>query len=247
MLGFRVMKRMVLPIVVAALLSLGTFNSSAHAQADDPVALMKQILSLTREGKFDEAIEAQKRVMAAIGKMAGKEHPLYLMQIAGLGDLYGMKGDSAQAERYHSEALALREKFLGREHADVASSLASLANAYTNLARFDEAEATLGRALAIRKKVLPESSPDYGFTYVHFGRVYMFRSRFADAERAFQQARASSPATCRPITNFCRWRRTILRKRIGRSAISPRRSACCGKPWQRRSACTASILCSPRR
>ena len=189
MLGFHVMKRMTLLIALAVLLSPGLFNSPARAQADDPLALMQQVIPLAREGKFDEAIEIQKRVLAAIGKMAGKEHPLYLMQIAGIGDLYGMKGDNAQAEQYHLEALGLREKILGQEHADVASSLAALANAYTNQARYDEAEAALGRALAIRRKVLPESSPDYGFTYVNLGRVYMFRSRFAEAERAFQQAR----------------------------------------------------------
>jgi hypothetical protein len=35
--------------------------------------LIERVISLTREGKFDEALEIQKRVLAAIGKMAGKE------------------------------------------------------------------------------------------------------------------------------------------------------------------------------
>ena len=189
MLSFGVVKRMMALIAPAVLLSLGLFNSPAHAQADDPLTLIEQVISLSREGKFTEAIEIQKRVMVAIEKMAGKKHPLYLMQIASLGDLHGMKGDNPEAERFHSQALALREQILGREHADVASSLAALANAYINLARYDEAEAALGRALAIRRKVLPESSPDYGFTYVNLGRLYTYRSRFAEAEHAFQQAR----------------------------------------------------------
>ena len=96
---------------------------------------MEQVISLAREGKFTGAIEIQKRLMVAIEKMAGKKHPLYLMQIASLGDLHGMKGDNPQAERLHSQALALREQILGREHSDVASSLAALANAYINLAK----------------------------------------------------------------------------------------------------------------
>ena len=126
MLGFRVTKRVMLLIAMAVLLVACPFTS-AHAQADDPLALMGQVTSFTREGKLAEAIEASKRLLAAIEKMAGKQHPLYLAQIAWLGDLHAMKGDNAQAERFNLQALALREKILGREHADVASSLASLA------------------------------------------------------------------------------------------------------------------------
>jgi CHAT domain-containing protein/tetratricopeptide (TPR) repeat protein len=162
--------------------------SPAYAQADDPLALMGRVNALMREGKFADAIKVQKTVMAAIEKMAGARHPLFVGQISSLGDLHGLNGDNAEAERLHLRALALREDILGREHADVAASLASLANIYINVARYGDAETVLQRAMTIRRKALPESHPDYGFTFVNLGRVHMMRSRFADAEQSFRRA-----------------------------------------------------------
>jgi CHAT domain-containing protein/Tfp pilus assembly protein PilF len=160
----------------------------AAAQENDPVAMMGKLTELAKLGKFDEAIEVAERLLGVIEKMAGKRHPLYIGQIASLGDLYTLKGDNAQALQLHSQALKLREEVLGREHADVAASLASLATVQINLARFDEAEIALRRALAIREKVLPRSDPNYGFTFVNLGRLHMMRSRLFEAEKAFQRA-----------------------------------------------------------
>jgi CHAT domain-containing protein/Tfp pilus assembly protein PilF len=160
----------------------------ARAQDGDPVAMMGRITDLARLGKFDEAIQIGKRLIPIIEKMAGKRHPLYAGQIAGLGDLHTLKGDNPEAKRLHTQALKLREDLLGREHADVASSLASLATVNINLALYDEAEAQLKRTLAIRKKVLPASDPNYGFTFVNLGRLQMMRSSLFEAETAFQQA-----------------------------------------------------------
>ncbi len=178
-------------VVCLGLLLLVLLSSPRSARAqDDPVALIKQVVELTRQGKFDEAIAVEKRVLSAIEKMAGKRHPLYPTQIAILGDLQVMKQDYAEGERLHLEALRQREQILGKEHADVAASLVKLADIYVTTANYDKAESTLQRVIVIRRKVLPESDPEYGSTYISLGRLSQLRSRFADAERYFRQALA---------------------------------------------------------
>lgn len=161
---------------------------AADGKPEDILQLMQEAGALARGGKFTDAIKVSEAALAIIEKMGGKQHPVYLSQLANIADLYGLKGDSAEAERRLLEVLALREKILGRDHADVAATLASLANIYTNLARYDEAEAALDRTLRIREKALQKSDPNYGFTFVNLGRLYMMRSRFAEAEQLFQKA-----------------------------------------------------------
>jgi CHAT domain-containing protein/tetratricopeptide (TPR) repeat protein len=184
----RTLRTGLLPLIVTVVLQIAWAVAPARAQADDPLALLNQIIELTKSGQFDEAIKLENRLIGVLEKAVGKKHPLYLAQIASLGELYGMKRDFAEARRIHLNALKLREASLGAEHPDVASSLASLATVDISLARYDEAETGLRRALRIREKALPKSSPDYGFTFVNLGRLYMMRSRFADADRLFQQA-----------------------------------------------------------
>jgi hypothetical protein len=91
-------------LVLIALLPLG----AARAQDGDPVAMMGRITELAKAGKFDESIQIARRLLPIIEKMAGKRHPLYAAQIAGLGDLHTLKGDNAEAKRLHTEALKLR-------------------------------------------------------------------------------------------------------------------------------------------
>lgn len=165
--------------------------TSVHAgPAEESVALIERALKLAKEGKIDEAIAVQQRMIPTLEKWAGRRNPLYPTQIALLGDLHLMKGDYAGAERYTMEALRLREELLGREHADVAASHARLADIYMATAQYEKAESALQRAIAIRRKVLPESSPDYGMTYLALGRLSQVRSRLADAEHHFRQALA---------------------------------------------------------
>lgn len=147
-------------VCLAVLLQLVLLIGATVARAEEEaVGLITRALSLAREGKLDEAIKVQERVIPAVQKMAGKRHPLYPMQIALLGDLYVMKQDYAAGERFHLEALRLREDLLGREHADVAASLAKLSDLYITTANYDKAETTLRRAISIRRKVLPSPIP----------------------------------------------------------------------------------------
>jgi tetratricopeptide (TPR) repeat protein len=202
-------------VVYLGMLALVLLSGGSPARAeDDPAAMLKQVVELTRQGRFDEAIALERRVLPAIEKMAGKRHPLYLAQIAALGDLYVMKQDYAEGERLHLEALRLREELLGKDHADVAASLAKLADLYITTANYDKAESTLQRGMAIRRKRLSESDPDYGSTYVSLGRLSQLRSRFADAERYFGQALALFEKHLPPDHPYIAWRKTTWLRRF---------------------------------
>ncbi len=176
-------------IGLAVLLQFVPPVSGGRALAEeDLLPLLKRVVTLTRGGKLDEAIKVQGRVIAGVEKMAGTRHPLYLTQMAMLGDLYVMKNDYATGKRLHVEVLRLRERLLGKEHADVAASLAKLANLYISMANYRKAESAVQRVISIRRKALPPSDPDYGYTYMILGRLDMLRLRHAAADRHFRRA-----------------------------------------------------------
>lgn len=216
--------RAIIAMILAFAFAIPLLASGARAQ-DDPVALMKKAVEFTRQGKFDDAIAMQKRVTAAVEKMAGKRHPLYLAQIALLGEIHTMKQDYAEAERLHLEALRLREQALGATHVDVAASLAKLADIYITTARYDKAEANLARVAAIREKALPQTDPDYGLTYLSLGRLHALRSRHGDAEREFRRALAIFEKNLKPDHGYLPLARTNLAETVralGRGAEAER-------------------------
>ena len=98
-------------------------GQASPAPTADPVALMRQLTELFTAGKYTEAIDVAKRIIAAFEQMGAGEHPLQAGNYAALGDLYKHTGNFAEAERNLRRALAMREKAFGPEHADVAASL----------------------------------------------------------------------------------------------------------------------------
>ena len=177
----------VLCILVLTVLSVVPC-SAPRAQSGDIPGLMTEITDLARVGKFNDAIPLAERLVATIETAVGREHQFYATGLTMLADLHGMKGDTAQAETLHGQALGLREKLLGDGHAEVAASLASLANIYVAAARYDDAERALKRVLRIREQALPEKDPNYGFTYVSLGRLDFVRLRFEEAGKLLERA-----------------------------------------------------------
>ena len=61
-------------------------------------------------------------------RLLGNEHADVAKSLNNLAIVLYEKGDFAEAEALHREALAMRRRLLGNEHPDVATSLNNLAN-----------------------------------------------------------------------------------------------------------------------
>jgi CHAT domain-containing protein/tetratricopeptide (TPR) repeat protein len=157
-------------------------------QKVDPLDLMRQMTALFSAGKYPEAIEMQKRLIAEFDRMGAGEHPMQAASYASLGDLYRLTGNFAEAEKSHRRALAMREKAFGPEHADVASSLIGLQHIAAAQGRYAEAEGLLKRALAMRERLLPADDPELTMTRVSVAKLYAQQGRHEAAEPLLRSA-----------------------------------------------------------
>jgi tetratricopeptide (TPR) repeat protein len=94
-----------------------------------------------------------------------------------LAELYRRQGRAAEAERYFTQALRVKESELGEDHPDVATSLNNLAQLYVAQGRDFEAAPLLERSLAIQEKALDAEHPVLGRTLTLLGEVYRHLGR----------------------------------------------------------------------
>ena len=127
---------------------------------DDAAALNADVMRLYQAGKYPEATEIAKRVLAIYEKALGPEHPYVGTSLNNLALMYQAQGRYAEAELLLRRGLAIREKALGPEHPDVGQSLNNLASLYQAQGRYADAEPLLSAALAICEKALGPEHPD---------------------------------------------------------------------------------------
>jgi tetratricopeptide (TPR) repeat protein len=98
-----------------------------------------------------------------------------------LGELARRRGNAAQAERFFTRAVAVKEAGLGTDHPDVATSLNNLAQVYVGQNRDAEAVPVLERSLAIQEKALDAEHPALRRTLILLAEVYRRVGRAQDA------------------------------------------------------------------
>ena len=98
-----------------------------------------------------------------------------------LAELYRRQGRAADAERYFTLALKVKESELGPDHPDVATSLNNLAQLYVAQGRDSDAAPLLERSLAIQAKALDAEHPVLGRTLTLLAEVYRHLGREEDA------------------------------------------------------------------
>jgi tetratricopeptide (TPR) repeat protein len=152
--------------------------------------LVQQVLTLYRQGRYDEAIPVAQNILAIREKALGPEHPETASSLNILARLYMSKGDYARAEPLYQRTLAIREKALGPEHPDTAASLNNLAVLYKSTGEYARAEPMSQRALAICEKVLGPEHRHTAFSLNNLASLYCAMGDYARAEPLYQRALA---------------------------------------------------------
>ena len=96
----------------------------------------QQIETLSKQGRFAEAIPLQMQELAWVERMLGLDHPDTSTSLNSLAFLYASQGTYAKAEHLYIRALAIWEKVLGSDHPDTATSLNNLAFLYASQGAF---------------------------------------------------------------------------------------------------------------
>ena len=165
------------------LFSLGiAFSTLAQAPEESWKALNQKVLELYGQRRYVEAISYAKKMVKAVGKEFGEDHPDFATSLNNLALLYHNLGRYSEAEPLHTQAMGIRKARLGEEHPDFATSLNNLALLYESIGQYAEAEPFYRKALGIRKTQRGEGHPEYAFSLNNLAVLYVRMGRFIEAE-----------------------------------------------------------------
>ncbi len=109
---------------------------------------------LSSQGKYKEAEEMHKQVLALREMVLGKEHPSTLGSMNNLALVLSSQGKYKEAEEIYRQALAWKERVLGKEHPDTLGIMNNLADVWNYQSKYKEAEEMHQRALVLKETVL---------------------------------------------------------------------------------------------
>jgi Tfp pilus assembly protein PilF len=179
-------------------------------------ALEKTLDQLRRVGKFAEAAEPARQVLAICESALGPDHWQTadarrtvddLRKIAALpeegrkamasvgeleqkADEESQRGHYVESERISLTLLEIRRKWLGEHHPDIAQSYNNLGDNLGRQGKYAEAERLLRKALASRLEALGEHHPDIAQSYNNLGSNLGRQGKYAEAERLLRKALA---------------------------------------------------------
>ena len=175
-------RRLVAILAVGLVCGMVLAGATDAQKRDDAAALNAELDRLYQAGKYVEATEIAKRLLAMREKALGPEHPEVGTLLNDLGVLYRAQGLDAEAEALHKRSLGIREKALGPDHPNVGQSLNNLARLYQAQGRYAEAEPFYRRSLSITEKALGPNHPNMGTLLNNLGGLYQAQGRYPEAE-----------------------------------------------------------------
>ena len=146
-------------------------------------------------GRFDEAIDAQRRALALLEDALGPEDIRVATAHYGLARALINQGDLAAAEAAGKRALAIEEAKLGPQHPRVGSTLNLLGAACQLDRRFDEALVWFERSLAIKQLRLGPDHPKLASTLSNIGTIHFEIEQYELALPPLDRALAIDEAT----------------------------------------------------
>jgi len=123
---------------------------SAHAQGSEWETLNDDVMSLYKQGRYEQAVVVGKKALQVAEQTLSPDHLNVATSLNRLAALYYAQGQYALAEPLYKRSLAIREKALGPDHTDVAGSLENMAALYRATDRAKKADALDQRAERIR-------------------------------------------------------------------------------------------------
>ena len=175
-------------VLLATLLGLGT-SVAVQAQGSEWERLNAEASSLYKQGRYDQAVVAEKKALQVAEQNLGPDHPTVATLLNNLARLYDEQGQYAQAKPLYKRLLAMSEKALGPDHPDVATALNNLAGLYKAQGKYAQAEPLYKRSLAIWEKALGPDHPDVATVLSNLAAVYRKTGREKEAKALEDRAR----------------------------------------------------------
>jgi serine/threonine protein kinase/lipopolysaccharide biosynthesis regulator YciM len=162
-------------------------NPPAHAETE---ASFRELLAegYRNAGKFTQAIEQQKRVVAIRDSLGPRSDAEMAKTLHELGAALYFNGQVSEAEEVYTRALEMRKSLYGPKHADVAMSMTHLAAVRLRQGRLADAESLYKEVLEMRREILPAGSPELAQSVNNLAKAVLLRGDAQAAEGLFRQA-----------------------------------------------------------
>jgi len=177
-----------------ALLWLSSAASAGEEVSPDPldeVAILKeQAGALFGEGRYAEAAEFERQILAIRRDVLGDDHLDVATSLNNLAVMMERHGDFAAARSLYEESLSIRRSALGDEHPKVASSLGNLAILLNTQGDFEAAKPLYLESLAIKRASLGSDHPSVAGTLNGLALLLTEQGNYAAARLLFDEALA---------------------------------------------------------
>ncbi|MCA9688705.1 MAG: tetratricopeptide repeat protein [Myxococcales bacterium] len=169
-------------------------ESIAGQPDSDPVpGLANLAITLSVQGRFDEATAIYEDAAARIAVERGETHPDRAVPLNNLAAIHELRGESAKAEAPYREATRILVAVHGEEHPTVITMRGNLARVMVSLGRLDEAEALYRRGVAALQAE-GEALPEYIDQIIGLAGVMIERGDFTGALALAREALAAREA-----------------------------------------------------
>ncbi len=134
--------------------AIGVLAGAASAQTPAPDALLAQAEELSRQGKYDLAIDTAQKALASAEQAFGVSDPRIVKALKALAQLYQLRGQDAKALAQYQRALAILERSGSADSNEIAELKANLAIIAAKSARAVQAGAARGGEAAVHTRSL---------------------------------------------------------------------------------------------
>ncbi|KAK7178701.1 Kinesin light chain 5 [Paraphaeosphaeria sporulosa] len=152
----------------------------------------KCAMTLSSDGRYEEAEELFVQVTETRTRVLGEEHPSTLTSMANLASTYRNQGRWKEAEELEVQVMETRTRVLGEEHLDTLTSMANLAWTFWNQGRWKEAEELQVQVMETSSRVLGEEHPSTLTSMANLASTYRNQGRWKEAEELEVQVMETS-------------------------------------------------------
>jgi non-specific serine/threonine protein kinase/serine/threonine-protein kinase len=185
-----------------ALLELGLFEEAGREleralmiqeellPSDTPTTLVtRQALARQRykQGRYREAEEIQREVLAKQRSSFGPEHEETLWTTYNLGKMLHKLGCWQESERLLREALAARQRLLGADHVDTLAVKSALSLLLSDMGRPDQGAQLQRQCISALGRAVGERHTDYLRAMTNLVDILNQQSRYREAEEQGRQ------------------------------------------------------------
>jgi TonB family protein len=153
-------------------------------QAPEVERLNAQVVALSKEGKYAEALPLAARVLELREKELGNRHPLVGVALLNLAAVNRNLGKLEEAKGFYQRAVAVAEKGGDESAKLLINALDGLIRLESYLPRLVELNA---RSLALKEKAYGPDSPQVSATLFQLGHFNELSGNYDEAERFFKR------------------------------------------------------------